>query len=165
MTKRLAIVFVALFILVGLFSTSFAQGTKYGAGVTLTSATPVSKVLADPKAFIGKTIRVDGIVTAVCDKAGCWMELRDESADPKAAQTLRMKVDDGVIVFPVSAAGKKASAEGVFEVVSAEAAAEHAAHAAQEAKDAKPADAKPAAAQEKTALPKYQVKATGAVIY
>jgi len=172
----------AICVLVLTVTTAAAQGTKLGEGVKLTSATTVAAVTANPKAFLGKTIRVDGVITAVCDMAGCWMELRDESADAKAAKTLRMKVDDGVIVFPKDAVGKKASAEGVFEVVSAEAAAEHAEHAKAEA--AKPAAhahaeaapaAKPAAhahpeatkasAQLKADLPKYQVKATGAVIY
>ncbi|RPJ70124.1 MAG: DUF4920 domain-containing protein [Acidobacteria bacterium] len=163
-----------------------AQGTKYGEGVKLTSSTTVAAVTANPKAFLGKTIRVDGVVTAVCDMAGCWMELRDENADATTAKTLRMKVDDGVIVFPKDAVGKKASAEGVFEMVSAAAAAEHAEHAHADAKPAaKPAEhahaeaAKPAAkpvehahaeaakpsAQQAAALPKYQVKATGAVVY
>ena len=64
--------------------------------------------------------------------------------------TVRLKVDDGVIVFPVTAKGRKVSAEGVFEVVgsgaeSKEAANEHAKH-----------DAK--------ASQTYQLKATGAVI-
>ena len=33
--------------------------------------------------------------------------------------TVRLKVDDGVIVFPVTAKGRKVSAEGVFEAVGA----------------------------------------------
>ena len=46
---------------------------------------------------------------------------------------MRLKVDDGVIVFPVTAKGRKVSAEGVFEAVgsgaeSKEAAREHAKH-------------------------------------
>ena len=156
---------VALCVMVGFVTGVAAQGTTYGAGVKLTSATTVAAVTADPKAFLGKTIRVDGVVTAVCDKAGCWMELGDGKADAKTAKTLRMKVDDGVIVFPMTAVGKKASAEGVFELISAEAAAEHAEHAhAEPAKDAAKPAAKPSA-QEKADLPKYQVKATGAIIY
>jgi hypothetical protein len=52
--------------------------------------------------------------------------------DEKGA-TVRLKVDDGVIVFPVTAKGRKVSAEGVFEAVGAtaeakEAAGEHAKH-------------------------------------
>ena len=42
---------------------------------------------------------------------GCWMEL----SETKSGSSLRVKVDDGVIVFPVTAKGKLAVAEGVFE--------------------------------------------------
>ncbi len=128
-----------------------AQGTKYGQGVSLKAATTVEALLAKPETFLGKTVRVDGIVTAVCDKAGCWMELADEKAP---ARTLRFKVQDGVIVFPVAAKGKKASAEGVFEKVSPEMAKEY----AMDQKESKGGDTK-------NAVPSFQVKATGAVIY
>ena len=43
-----------------------AAETKYGAGVTLTSATPIKDLYASPDKFVGKTVRVDGVVTAVC---------------------------------------------------------------------------------------------------
>jgi hypothetical protein len=146
----LVVVALAAFVVPGLAQ----QGTKYGAGVSLKTATSIDKVLADPKAFLGKTVRVDGVVTEVCTMAGCWMQLAADKADPKAAKTLRIKVDDGVIVFPQEAKGKKASAEGVFEVVSGEMANEYAA----DLKKAGKTDAK-------DAVPSYQVKATGAIIY
>ena len=46
---------------------------------------------------------------------------------------MRLKVDDGVIVFPVTAKGRKVSAEGVFEIVgnagdAKDASEEHAKH-------------------------------------
>lgn len=147
-----------------------AEGQTYGAGVKLTTATPVAKLLASPKDYLGKTVRVDGVITAVCDKAGCWMDLRDEKADPKTAKTLRMKVSDGEIVFPVAAKGKKASIEGVFEPVSEEMAKEYA-HDAKEVKDAHAKDAKDLKAAHDhthdtpTPTPAYQLKGTGAVIY
>ncbi len=90
-----------------------ATGTTYGAGVTLEQVTPIATLLADPDAYNGKTVRVDGVVTSVCEKRGCWMQL----ADPESGEGIRIKVEDGVIVFPVSAKGHKASAEGTFEVV------------------------------------------------
>ena len=98
---------------------------------------------------------------------GCWMQLKDE----KSASLLRIKVDDGVIVFPVTAKGKKASAEGVIEKVDVAAEAAH--HAEMAAKEAKPAlDAKAATAtahaahaEPAAAKATYQLKATGAVIY
>jgi hypothetical protein len=131
-----------------------AQEKKYGSGVTLTTATTVEKLLSQPDTYLGKTVRVDGVITAVCDMAGCWMELADPKADAKSAKTVRFKVDDGVIVFPVAAKGKRASAEGVFEKVSGEMAMEYAAD-----------QAKSKGGDTKNAAPGFQVKATGAVIY
>jgi hypothetical protein len=125
-----------------------AEETTLGTGVSLKESTPITDVIAQPKDFVGKTIRIDGVATAVCTHMGCWMAVAPEG-DEKGA-TVRLKVEDGVIVFPVSAKGKKVSAEGVFEAVGAseesrEAAGEH-------------AKADPKASQQ------YQLKATGAVI-
>ncbi len=128
-----------------------AQEKKYGNGVTLTTATAVESLLSQPQQYLGKTVRVDGVITAVCEMAGCWLELAD--AKP-GAKTLRFKVDDGVIVFPVSAKGRRASAEGVFEKLSGEMAKEYEA----DREKSKGGDTK-------NAVPSFQVKATGAVIY
>jgi len=125
-----------------------ADEKTLGSGVTLKEATPIAQLTAEPGKFVGKTIRIDGVATAVCEEMGCWMAVAPENdAD---GRTVRLKVEDGVIVFPMSAKGRKVSAQGVFEAVgsdteSAEAASEHAAH------DAKASKA-------------YQIKATGAVI-
>jgi hypothetical protein len=135
-------------------ATLAAQEKKYGNGVSLTTATTVERLLASPDQYLGKTVRVDGVVTAVCDMAGCWMELADQKADPKTAKSLRFKVDDGVIVFPVEAKGKRASAEGVFEKVGEAMAKEYAA----DQERSKGGDTT-------NAVPAFQVKATGAVIY
>ena len=67
--------------------------------------------------FAGQTIRVEGVVTAVCAHMGCWMTLAPAGATGEKPATLRLKVDDGVIVFPVSARGKTAVAQGVIERV------------------------------------------------
>lgn len=126
-----------------------AEETKLGAGVTLKEATPIEALVATPADYVGKTVRVDGVATAVCEEMGCWLAVAPE-ADPKG-KTVRLKVEDGVIVFPITAKGKKVSAEGVFEAIgtddahSNEAAGEHGKHDAEASKT-------------------YQIKATGAVI-
>ena len=66
------------------------------------------------------------------------------------APTIRLKVDDGVIVFPVSAKGRKVSAEGVFEALG-------------EAGDSRDA-AQEHAKDDPKASQSYQLKATGAII-
>jgi hypothetical protein len=127
-----------------------AAEEKIGAGVTLTAATPISAIVASPKDFAGKTVRIDGVATAVCEAMGCWMAVAE--SDKKDAATIRLKVEhDGAIKFPMSAKGKKVSAQGKFAAIGGddahgkEAAAEHARH-----------DSKASA--------EYQITATGAVI-
>jgi hypothetical protein len=127
---------------------SGTEETKLGAGVTMKESTAIKAIVDQPKAYVGKTLRVDGVATAVCTHMGCWMAVAAEGDEQ--GPTVRLKVDDGVIVFPVTAKGKKVSAEGVFEAVgsggdASDAAAEHAAH-----------DAK--------ASQQFQLKATGAII-
>ena len=132
--------------------TSVARGAEtFGAAPTVTTATPIAQLLAKPADFQGKTVRVEGIVTGVCTMMGCWMALAPTDA-PKGPAIL-IKVDDGVVVFPANARGKRATAQGVVERVGSadaegqEAAREHAEHEGK--KDATT----------------WQIKATGAVVY
>ena len=151
-----------------------AQELTLGAGVSLTEATPIKALVNHPEEFVGKTVRIDGVATAVCEEMGCWLAV--STSDAKDADTIRVKVDDGVIKFPITAKGKQVSAEGVFEeltpAAAKTAAAEHAAHHPQAKPDpkAKPdahaGHAMPAAGEHAAAhaAKKYQIKGTGAVI-
>ena len=130
---------------------SAAGDEKFGKGVSLTEATSIKALYETPDKFVGKTIRIDGVVTAVCEEMGCWMALGETD---KAENTVRLKVDhDAGIVFPIAAKGKAASAEGVFEKIS---------DGDKEAKEA----ATEQAAQSKGSDfgKKYQLKATGAIV-
>ena len=89
-----------------------AGGATFGAGVKLESSTPISTILADPKAFAGKSLRVEGMVVDVCPKRGCWMDLAGQAPGEK----LKFKVVDGEMTFPADAKGKWAVAEGVLSV-------------------------------------------------
>lgn len=88
------------------------KGQTFGAGVKLTEVTPIDAILAEPKKYDGKTVRVEGMITDVCPKRGCWFELAGE----KPGQKLRFKVTDGEMVFPMDSKGRKAIAEGVVAV-------------------------------------------------
>jgi len=103
----------ALALLLLVHSPARAAETSYGSGVTLTETTSVARILADPDAFVGKTVRIEGKVVDVCPMKGCWMELEEGAA----GKSVRVKVDDGVIVFPITAKGKSAVAEGVVEAI------------------------------------------------
>src|SRR5688572_17758813 len=150
--------------------TVVAQETKLGAGVTLKEATAVSALVNHPDQYVGKTVRVDGIASAVCTGNGCWVAIA-EDAKP-GAKTVRVKVEDGVIVIPVTAKGKKVSAEGVFELVADEHGKEAAAeHAKQQQPQAKVTFGQPATKHagehkhDESASKSYQLKGTGVVIH
>jgi hypothetical protein len=99
---------LAIFVLAGP-----AQAAEtYGGGVTVTETTSIGKILADPDAFVGQKIRIEGEVTDVCPMKGCWMEIAEPEGD-----RIRVKVEDGVIIFPKDAKGKRAVAEGVLEAL------------------------------------------------
>ena len=132
-----------------------ADEKTLGAGVTLKEATPLASVLAKPGEFVGKKIRVDGVATAVCTGNGCWMAIA--ASDSKDAPALRVKVEDGVIVIPVSAKGKKVSAEGVFELVSDE-------HGKEAASEHAKATGQKHGAEHKHEPAAYHLKGTGIVI-
>ena len=118
-------------------ATAEEKGTKYGAGVSGQNPVKVSDLLASPETYLGKTVRVDGVVQAVCQEMGCWIRIGDDAQ----SKGIQFKVEDGVIVFPKDGKGRNASAEGTFEKVG-------------DGGDSKPADA-----------PAYRIKATGAIIY
>jgi hypothetical protein len=93
-------------------TTAAPAGTPFGAGVKLAETTPIDTILADPKAYQGKTVRVEGMITDVCPKRGCWFDM----AGGGPGQKLKFKVTDGEMVFPPDAKGKFAVAEGVVAV-------------------------------------------------
>lgn len=126
-----------------------ADESKLGAGVTIKEATPIALIVKSPKDYVGKTVRIDGVATAVCQEMGCWMAVAD--SDSKDAPTIRLKVEDGVIVFPMSAKGKRVSAEGAFEAIGG--ADDHSKEASREH-----------AKEDPKASTAYQIKATGAII-
>jgi len=93
-------------------TTAQAQGKNYGKQLTLKEKTSISAILKDPKAYNGKRVQVEGTIVEVCEERGCWIKI----ASDKPFESIRFKVEDGVIVFPLDAKGKLALAEGVVTV-------------------------------------------------
>ena len=83
---------------------TFAE-TQLGEGAAFKNETPVSKILESPSAYENKELTVSGIVTDVCSSRGCWMTI----ASDKKFQTFKVKVEDGKIIIPMNARGKKAA--------------------------------------------------------
>jgi len=133
-----------------------AAEVKLGKPLTVASPLPVSKLLAEPEPYVGKTVQVKGRVTEVCQMAGCWTSL----VDPETNKMIRVKVNDGEIVFPKDAVGKTAIAEGVLKkfTLTREQALARARHEAEEqGRKFNPASVKGGATI-------YQIQGSGAVL-
>jgi hypothetical protein len=104
------------------------EGDPYGEPLTLTTLTPLTDLAAAPQRRVGDRVLVEGTVTDVCDNKGCWMDITSGDA------RIQVKVDDDVIVFPLSARGRTALVEGTVEErhLTAEQAFAEAAHRAEE---------------------------------
>ena len=109
-TLRAGLAFVGSALLL-LPAVATEEATVYGDGVDVALATSIGEILADPDAFLGKTVRVEGGVLDVCPKKGCWIEIGD------AEDHIQLKVDDDVIVFPADAKGNIATAQGKVEAI------------------------------------------------
>jgi hypothetical protein len=135
----------------------------FGKGVTLDEAVAIETLLEDAEQYVGKTVRVDGVVTAVCKKRGCWMEM----TNPDTGVGVRIKVEDGVIVFPYTSMGHKASAEGVFEAIklTPEQVEAMKAHHAREHGDEHGDDDHAGCIPQMKGDSVYQIRGTGAVIH
>ncbi|MGE3512051.1 MAG: DUF4920 domain-containing protein [Vicinamibacterales bacterium] len=152
MMLRMACALATILALVSVVQTQ--QPQAFGAGVSLTDSTPIARLLDKPADFEGRTVRVEGTVQAVCAHMGCWMAFAPDSTPN--GRTLLVKVDDGVIVFPVRAKGRRAVAQGVIQRIGStdregqEAAAEHARQTGSAGSEARAS---------------WQLKATGALVY
>ncbi len=90
-----------------------AFGKTYGKGVHVTETTPVSAILANPDSYLGKTVKIEGLIIEVCSKRGCWIYVAGDQPQEK----IQVKVTDGEIVFPMSATGRVGTIEGIVDEV------------------------------------------------
>ncbi len=75
-------------------------------------AVELSKLLAAPTEYEGKTVAVEAKIRKACEKKGCWMELAGTEKGPGVRVTFK---DYGFFV-PLDSAGSTAKVEGVVKV-------------------------------------------------
>lgn len=79
---------------------------KFGAEITEKSSTPLNTLVKEPARFTAKTVRTEGVVSAVCQEMGCWMELADEAGQA------HIKMAGHSFFIPRSASGHRAVVQG-----------------------------------------------------
>ncbi|MCU0866975.1 MAG: DUF4920 domain-containing protein [Planctomycetes bacterium] len=83
----------------------------FGTGITYHTtegAAKLDEVLKNPEAFSGKTVRIEGPVTAVCQTKGCWMHLGAQQPP------VMVKFKDYGFFMPKDASGRTAVVEGTM---------------------------------------------------
>ncbi len=85
---------------------------SYGAALADDAILSIADVLASTPANEGETVLVKGTVTDVCPKRGCWIEVADASGEQ-----IRVKVNDGEIVFPISAKDHPVTVQGTVDKI------------------------------------------------
>jgi len=103
--------FILLIILLAMLTPSTALAKTFGQGISLSDKTAISLIIDNPGAYVGKKVKVSGLVVDVCSRRGCWIYL----AGDREYEKIRIKVTDGEIVFPMEARGKQAVVEGIVE--------------------------------------------------
>ncbi len=83
-------------------------GDVFGDEITLEKTTSLSDILSDKDANVGKEFLVKGVMINVCQKKGCWMDLKDGENEI----TVRFK--DYAFFMPKDGAGRNATVQGVF---------------------------------------------------
>lgn len=132
-----------------------AAENKLGKPLSVKEPMPIATLIAHADDYVGKTVQVSGKIVDVCQEMGCWLDLTND-----AGQKIRIKVNDGDIVFPKDGAGRGVVAEGKFS--KSELTKEQAIEQAKEEAHEKGVKFDPATVKGPVTV--YQIQGTGAVI-
>jgi len=84
-----------------------AAPQHFGVAFTVEEVTPAGDLLSDPAPWVDKTVRVEGRVTDVCQKAGCWLVITDDT------NHMRVRTKDHGFFVDKGATGATSQVEGV----------------------------------------------------
>ena len=70
---------------------------------------------ADPRAYHGQTVRVEGTIRQVCQQAGCWLTLDNPAGDPVRVLVPRDPAGEYAWTFPMDLGPRHAIIEGTAQ--------------------------------------------------
>ena len=83
----------------------------FGTGITVGDAPAlITTAQRDPVNFVGKIVRLEGPITAICQTKGCWMHLGTEQ------NPVMVKFKDYAFFMPKDASGRTAIVEGEMKL-------------------------------------------------
>ena len=96
------------------------EAQEFGGEFTISESIPASTVFASPDSFVGKAVHVEGQVSDVCQKMGCWMVITEGD------QHMRVTTKAHSFFVAKDGSGSRCSIEGT--VIKKEPNPERAAH-------------------------------------
>jgi len=82
----------------------------YGAGISMKSSTDLSTIFSNGEDKVGQEFLVEGVMTEVCQKKGCWMEVKDGD------ESIHVVFKDYAFFMPKDGAGRNVKAQGIFTI-------------------------------------------------
>jgi hypothetical protein len=109
--KTICRVIFSLVLLLGIaISVSYAGTEKYGQEISNREITPLKDILANPKAYEGKLVTIEGKIANECS-TGCWFYLKVASADA----VIYVDIGNSGFAIPQNV-GKKVLVEGAVVI-------------------------------------------------
>lgn len=112
----------------------------YGETGGIANAAMASAVANAPDDHLDQTVTVEGRVTQVCQRKGCWLAL-DTGAAPIRVHVARTETGDYAFTVPTDISGAQATVRGTLRRVTLDAATHQ--HMAEDAGDDAPVEPKP----------------------
>lgn len=79
----------------------------FGQALSDRPITPLTEIAASPDRFAGQVVKTEGEIVQVCQRMGCWMEMRAEGVSP-----VRVPMAGHSFFLPRDVAGRHAVVEG-----------------------------------------------------
>jgi len=83
-----------------------ASPAQFGAPLGKSPVVALSDIVRDSSKYAKTTVKTEGKVTAVCQAAGCWMEIADTNGEA------HVRMSGHSFLVPKSASGRRARVEG-----------------------------------------------------
>ncbi len=80
---------------------------SFGQPLALAELTALADITGNPEQFAGQTVKTEGEITQVCQRMGCWMEMREGDGP-----AIRVPMAGHSFFLPRDVAGQRATIEG-----------------------------------------------------
>lgn len=85
--------------------------TSYGDPLSDRELTSLATIAGDAQTYAGQVVKTEGEIAAVCQRMGCWMEMRAEGVEP-----IRVPMAGHNFFLPKDVSGRHATIEGEVAV-------------------------------------------------